>query len=296
MTWLSPSQRSTPVIDVAEPAVAITIRPGPSDVDPAGFMRRRRRQNRILGITTPVVLLILWQVCSQAGVIDDRFFPAPTTIASTAREMIADGTLQEDILVTLRVWIIGFLAGFAIGTATGALLGLSRIVRAAFEPVLSSLYTIPKLAILPLLLMIFGLGDTPKIFLVALGVFFISWISTLEAVLDIPEGYLETARSFHVGRIRTLRKVVVPAILPQIFVGMRIAVGNSILILIGIEFVSAKSGIGFRIWNSWTIFAADRMYVGIIVVALLGFLLTNVVKLLARICVPWAPRALSNRA
>lgn len=269
----------------------VAIEPGSDDVDPDAFARRRRRQNRVLGIATPLLLLAAWELGGRAGVVDTRFFPPPSDIAVTAVDMLRSGSLQDDFVITMRAWLIAFVAGTLIGTASGVLLGLSRIARAALEPVLSAFYTIPKLAILPLLLMIFGLGETPKIILVALGVFFITWISALEAVLDVPEGYLETARSFAVGRARMLRKVLIPAVLPQIFIGLRIAIGQSILILIGVEFVTGDDGLGHMIWNSWQIFAADRMYVGIILVALIGFLLTNAVQLVGRWCVPWAPRA-----
>ena len=269
----------------------VSINPGPDDVDPDKFARRRRLQNRALGIATPIILLAAWEIGGQTGFIDKRFFPPPSDIATTAVDMVRSGSLQGDFLVTMKAWLIAFVVGTLIGTAAGVLLGLSRIARAALEPVLSAFYTIPKLAILPLLLMIFGLGETPKIILVALGVFFITWISALEAVLDVPEGYFETARSFAVGRGRMLRKVLIPAVLPQIFVGLRIAVGQSILILIGVEFVTGDDGLGHMIWNSWQIFAADRMYVGIILVALIGFFLTNAIQLVGRWCVPWAPRS-----
>jgi NitT/TauT family transport system permease protein/sulfonate transport system permease protein len=248
-----------------------------------------------LGIVTPLAFLGVWQILSQEGVVDARFFPPPSRILVTALDMIGQGTLQADLLISLRALVIGFAIGFVVGTVCGAILGMSRVARAAFEPLLSSFYTIPKLALLPLLLLIFGIGEVPKITLVALGVFFISWISMLEAMLDIPEGYLETARSFEVGRHRTMRQVIVPAVLPQVFVGLRIAVGSAILILIGVEFVSGGAGLGYRIWNSWTIFAADRMYVGIVVVALLGYLLTKLVEVLAKYCVPWAPRISARR-
>jgi ABC-type nitrate/sulfonate/bicarbonate transport system permease component len=289
------SEAGSPAAAIHPHTRRVRVEPGAEETRPASHLRRRRLQNRILGIGTPVIFFVLWQLLANNGTIDTRFFPAPTKIVSTAIDMIQAGTLQKDLLVTLRALAIAFVCGFLAGTAVGALLGLSRIARAALEPLLSSFYTIPKLALLPLLLLIFGVGELPKIILVALGVFFIAWISMLEAVLDIPEGYLETARSFGIGKAKTFRQVVIPAVLPQVFVGLRISVGNAILIIVGVEFVSGSTGIGYRIWNSWLIFAADRMYVGIVVVALLGFVLTKLVEVLSRVFVPWAPRVTARR-
>lgn len=274
----------------------VHVTPGAADLDPDRYARRLRLQKRVLGIATPVLLIAIWETLGRVGMLDRSYFPPPSAILSASDGMVRDGSLLRNTMVTIQAWVVAFCGGFVVGTSVGALMGLSRVLRAALEPTLSALYTIPKLAILPLLLLIFGLGETPKIILVGLGVFFITWITTVEAILNIPEGYLETARSFNVSRGRTVRKVIFPAILPDIFVGARIAVGQSILILIGVEFVTGGDGLGHMIWNSWQIFAADRMYVGIIVVAILGFVLTNIVQVLGRVLVPWAPRTQRTRS
>lgn len=271
------------------------VAPGPQERSPRAFARRRKLERRLLGVLVPVVLLVAWELSASAGLIDERFFPAPSQIGATGLDMASDGTLLADLTVTVRVLAIGLIAGFVVGAIAGLLLGLSRIARAALEPLLSALYTIPKLAVLPLLLLLFGVGELPKVILVALGVFFISWISVLEAILDLPSAYREAAAAFGVTGWRRMRHVTLPAVLPQVLVGLRISVGNAVLIVVGVEFVSGDEGIGYRIWNSWSIFAADRMYVGIVVVALLGYLLALLVQLLSRICVPWAPRTAARR-
>lgn len=271
------------------------VEPGQQERNPRAFARRRRLERRLLGVLVPVVLLVAWELCANAGLIDVRFFPAPSQIATTGVEMTGNGTLLTDLTVTVRVLLIGLVSGFVVGTVAGLLLGLSRIARAALEPLLSALYTIPKLAVLPLLLLIFGVGELPKVILVGLGVFFIAWISVLEAILDLPGAYGEAAAAFDVRGWRRMRHVTLPAVLPQVLVGLRISVGNAVLIVVGVEFVSGDEGIGYRIWNSWSIFAADRMYVGIVVVALLGYLLALLVQLLSRVCVPWAPSTAARR-
>ena len=235
------------------------------------------------------MLISLWQLCAAQGLIDTRFFPAPSQIVTTAQRMITDGTLFSDVWTTLRALLTGFAGGVVVGVATGVLLALSWPIRAGFEPLFNALYTVPKLAILPLLLLIFGLGETPKMILVGIGVFFIMWISTIEAVSDIPEGYIEAAQSFGVRGWDRFVNVTLPAVLPRIFTGLRLAIGNAVLIVVGIEFVNGDAGIGYRIWHSWSLFVADQMYVGIVTVALLGFSLALVIRTVARLVIPWSP-------
>ncbi len=268
----------------------ITIAPQASDIDPEAHARRRRLRSRLLGAGTPIVILALWELAALAGVIDTRFFPAPTTIFVEGAEMVASGQLFSDLWATLRALLIGYGLGLIAGLATGTLLALSTIARSALEPMLSAIYTIPKLAILPFLLLIFGFGELPKILLIALGVFFVIWVTVLEALEDVQPTYVEAAQVFGINGWQRYRHVLIPAILPSLFTGIRIALANAVLIAVATEFVNGDEGIGYRIWHSWSLFQASHMYVGIVAVALLGFLLTYFVKFLSQKLVPWAPR------
>lgn len=266
---------------------SVTIRPGEADRDPYGHAKRQKRQELGLAIATPLVFFAIWEVLGRTGLLDSRFFPAPSTIMVTAVEMARSGVLFSDILVSgLRI-IAGFALGVVAGLAAALLLGLSRLSRAAFEPFLSALYTVPKLALLPLLLLIFGLGELPNVLLVGMTVFFLVWIQCMEAVLTIPESYKETARSFGASGWNMFWHVTWPALLPQLFIAMRIAIGTAVLVIVGVEFVQASQGIGYRIWNSWSLLQADRMYVGICTVALMGFLLSVLVRWIGRLALPW---------
>ncbi|MFF2606777.1 ABC transporter permease [Arthrobacter koreensis] len=268
----------------------VVIEPRLSDRNPAQYARSQRLRSRILGIGTPVILLAAWQIAASTGAVDARFFPAPTTIFSQGVELVANGQLASDLWATLRGLLIGYGLGFVAGLATGSILGLSQTARAALEPMLSAIYTIPKLAILPLLLLIFGLGELPKILLIALGVFFVIWVTVLEALEDIQPTYLEAAHIFEIRGWQRFRHVLIPAILPSLFTGIRLALANAVLIAVATEFVNGDTGIGYRIWHSWSLFQASQMYVGIVVVAFMGFLLTYFVKWLSSKLVPWAPR------
>jgi ABC-type nitrate/sulfonate/bicarbonate transport system permease component len=276
--------------DAAAKVSEILIRPRRQETDPEGMVRRRRALSLSLGIGTPVLLLVLWQTSAQQSWIDTRFFPAPAMILTEAGEMVESGMLVKDVWASLKAILVGYALGLVAGVLTGTALALSTVVRFALEPLLSALYTIPKLAILPLLLLIFGLGELPKIILIMLGVFFVIWVSVLEGIEDAPPTYAEAAQIFGINGINRWVHVILPGILPNLFTGMRIALGTSVLIAVGTEFVNGDEGIGYRIWHSWSLFQPERMYVGIVVVAFMGFALTWIVKAIGALVAPWAPR------
>jgi NitT/TauT family transport system permease protein/sulfonate transport system permease protein len=266
----------------------VEFRPTAAEIDPVGYFRTRRLAELGLAVGVPALLLALWQLAASQDWIDTRFFPAPSTIVSTAKELIDSGELQHDVFVSVRRVLFGFALGVLSGTVAGTAMGMSRWLRAAFEPLLDALYTVPKLAMLPLLLMIFGVGDTPKILLIAITVFFFMWIASMAAVMAVPGGYREAIRSLGAGRWSEFRHVLFPAALPQIFVAMRVSAGVSVLVLVGAEFVQGNDGIGHLIWFSWSLFIARRMYVGIVVVAVLGLLFAMLIQAIPRRIVPWA--------
>lgn len=267
------------------------IVPTKAEISPSRYIRGLRQRKVWLGILTPVVLLVLWEVAARVGWIDARFFPGPSRIVVAAGEMIADGTWFSDVLVTLRTIATAGLVGFVIGMLLGVVMGAAPWLRHLLEPTLSAFYTIPKIALLPLMLLIFGVGDTPGYLLVGLAIFFIAWISTLEAVVKVPMGYREAAEAFGVKSWREFRHVTLPAILPAIFVALRISVGQAVLIVIMVEYLMGDKGIGYRIWHAWSLFDAETMYVGVVTVALVGYLLQLLVGFIGSKVAPWASSA-----
>lgn len=273
----------------------ITIRPGAAERNPYDHIKKQGRQELLLSILTPVAFFVIWEFLGRMGFLDARFFPAPSKIFATAIDLLKSGILQKDIVASSLRIAAGFTLGVFAGLGAALLLGLSRLTRAALEPFLSALYTVPKLALLPLLLLIFGLGELPSVLLVGMTVFFLVWIQCMEAVLTIPESYTETARSFGAKGWNMFVHVTWPAILPQLFVSMRIAIGTAVLVIVGVEFVQASQGIGYRIWNSWSLLQADRMYVGICTVAIMGFLFTTFIRWLGRLALPWTQQQAGRR-
>jgi sulfonate transport system permease protein len=265
----------------------VTFRPSLAERDVRRFTRRSRRAQLALAIAVPTALIVIWQWAASGGHINEQFFPAPTSVWRAGVDMVRSRDLLHDIIATTKRILPGFLLGSAAGILVGFVTGLWTYARAALNPLLWALYVVPKIALLPLLLLIFGLGETPRILLIAMTVFFFVWISTENGIRSIESGYIDAAVVFGARRREVIRHVIVPATLPAIFVGLRIAAGVSVLSVVAVEYIAANDGVGHTIWYSWSLFLADRMYVGIIVIALMGLAFTALITVLQRWFTPW---------
>lgn len=273
------------------PAETVLVRrSGPRERDPVRAHRRRLALEISLAVAVPTALILLWQLAAYRHWIDPRVYPAPSTIAADGWQRAADGKLWPDVWATLQRVIAGYAVGTAAGYAIGLLMGAVRIVRAALEPLLDALYVVPKLALLPVFLNMFGLGEGPQIALVATTVFFFVWISTMAAVMGVAEGYREAGQVFGAGPWQMFRHVLLPASLPQVLVGMRVAAGVAVLVIVASEQIAADNGLGHLIFDSRALFQNDVMFVGIVCVAVLGVVFSELVRFVGRRLTPWAPR------
>lgn len=245
-------------------------------------------KERILGIIVPVTLLSLWQIGSSTGLINPLFFPAPSRIITVAYERMLDGTLFLELFATLYRLLLGFAIGALFGYFVGVIMAMNTLLRQLFEPLLSAIYTIPKIVLLPIFLILLGFGNPPKIALIALTVFFYVWVNTLGSVRNIPSEYIAIARTITTRQFSVIRHVVLPASLPSVFTGLRIGIAVATLITISAEFIVGDSGLGYLIFNSRRLLKYEDAYVGIVVVGLLGFLLQNLVKYIGKKVTPWA--------
>lgn len=249
---------------------------------------RRERVYRFASYFSPLLLLLLWELSSRFNLIDQRFFPAPSAIAGTAWRMVVSLELFDHIGATLRRIGVGYAMGAVPGIVLGLILGLSRPVRRLFGPIFAALYPVPKIAILPLILLIFGVGDASKFVLIAIGVFFLTFYNTMGGVMQMPQIYMDVAKNAGATRFQTFLRFALPAALPSIFTGLKLAAGSSYIIIAAAEFLGARSGVGFFIWASWQTFAVSRMFVGIVVISVMGYLTILAIEALERRFVPWA--------
>ncbi|MFI7503793.1 ABC transporter permease [Streptomyces sp. NPDC049687] len=264
-------------------------RPGPEELHPVRTHRRRRTAELTLAVAVPALLVLLWQLAAARSWIDDRVYPAPSTILADGWDRAAAGELWPDVWATLKRVLAGYATGTAAGYALGLLMGSVSWVRAALEPTLDALYVVPKLALLPVFLNMFGLGEGPQVALVAATVFFFVWISTMAAVMAVPSGHRDAGRVFGASPWQMFRHVLLPASLPSVLVGARIAAGVAVLVIVASEQIAATDGLGHLIFDSRALFQNDVMFVGIVCVAVLGVIFSEVVRLLGRLLTPWAP-------
>jgi sulfonate transport system permease protein len=255
-------------------------------------LRRREQRlhvrDRVAAVATPLILLVAWEMAARTEAIDPRLFPAPSTIFSALLDMAGDGTLVGHFLSTISRIAYGSVIGVIVGVLVGLAMGYYRLIGAAFSPILAALYALPKIAIFPLMLVIFGLGETPRVLVVAISVFFVMQISAMSGVRHVDPRLIEAGKAFGADGWRRFRFVVLPAVMPSIFAGLRVSAGVAILVVVAIEFVGSNDGLGFLIWNAWTLFQPTRMYVGLAVVALLGAVLAGLVDGAERLATPWS--------
>jgi ABC-type nitrate/sulfonate/bicarbonate transport system permease component len=246
-----------------------------------------RTRDRLLSIISPLALLTLWEVCARFGVIDTRFFPAPSSVIATMIEMLKTGELVTHTAVSMQRLLYGAIIGGVPALILGIAMGLNRPIRALFDPLVAATYPVPKSAILPLALLIFGLGEGSKIFMVAIGVFFPVAINTTTGVLEINKIYLDVGRNFKASRWNTFWTIALPGALPVIMTGFKLGIGIGLVLIAVAEMVGAKSGLGYLIWSAWSTFAVEQMYVGLFAIAIIGYLITLGLNELERIIIPW---------
>jgi NitT/TauT family transport system permease protein len=246
-----------------------------------------RARDRLLSIASPVGLLLLWEICAHVGFIDTRFFPAPSSVIVALIEMVKSGALITHTAVSLQRLAWGTLLGGAPALVLGIVMGLNRPVRAIFDPLIAATYPIPKSAILPLALLIFGLGEASKIFMVAIGVFFPVAINATTGVLEINKIYLDVGQNFKASRWNTFWTIALPGALPVIMTGFKLGIGIGLVLIAVAEMIGAKSGLGYMIWSAWETFSVEQMYVGLFTIAIIGYVITLGLNELERLIVPW---------
>jgi NitT/TauT family transport system permease protein len=246
----------------------------------------RDSSERIMGLVAPVGLFVLWELFADIHVIDTRFFPAPSSIAGTFGVLIKNGQLLANTTISLERLFFGFLLGAVPALVIGLTMGLYRPVRALVEPLILGTYPIPKSAILPLILLIFGLGEPSKVVMVAIGVFYPVVINTVSGVLQIPKIYLDVGHNFGANRWNMFTTIALPGALPFIMTGVKLGAGLGLILIAIAEMIGAQSGLGYMIWNAWQILSVNTMYVGLIMIALLGFALTAILNELERLLIP----------
>jgi sulfonate transport system permease protein len=237
----------------------------------------------------PCLILVIWELAARAGMLSSRVLPEPWAVIRAASRLSASGELWRDLKVSAGRAFAGLFIGGGLGLLLGLLTGVSRKAELTLDTTLQMLRNIPPLALIPLVILWFGIDEGAKLFLIALGVFFPLYINTYHGIRSVDHGLIEMARSYGLRGWPLYRDVIFPGALPSILVGLRYALGLMWVLLIVAETVSSSSGIGYMTMNAREFLQTDVVLVGILMYAALGKLADVAARMLERVCLRWHP-------
>ena len=243
---------------------------------------------------SPLVLILLWELGSRVGVIPAHVLAAPSAVVQTAWGMLVSGELPMNMLVSLGRAISGLVIGVTLGSALAIVAGLSRAGENAVDPPIQMLRTLPSLALSPLFIVWFGIGETPKIALIALATTFPIYLNLYNGIRGVDPKLIEAARSFGLKGWDLLVDVVLPGALPAFLLGLRFALAGSWLILVVAEQINASAGLGYLINNARDFSRTDVIVVCLVVYALLGLGADAIVRAFERHALAWRPSFLKS--
>jgi ABC-type nitrate/sulfonate/bicarbonate transport system permease component len=224
----------------------------------------------VIGAVVPLAALAAWELAARTALVSPRYFPPPTVIATTLGRLLTGGEFWSDALTTLARLAVAFLVAAAAGVPLGLAMGLWRPLRRVVEPPVAMLYPLPKIALLPLFLILLGVGENAFVMTAAVTAFFQIVISTAGGTATIDPRLLEVGRNYGARGIALFRKVILPAALPSVLTGLRLGLGLALITVIAVEFVAAKSGLGHVVFRYWQMLLTAEMYAAFVLIGLMG--------------------------
>lgn len=259
----------------------------------AGNSALRRVPGTAVRVAVPLLLLVLWQVSSGLGWVSPQVLPSPVAILDAYRELWTTGDLQAALPISLQRAGLGLLIGGTAGLALGVLAGLWVTAERIYDAPLQMLRTIPFIAMIPLFVVWFGIGETSKVALIIGASVFPVYLNTYHAIRAIDPKLLEVARTFDVSRWQTIRLVVAPMAMPGILVGWRYSAATALLALVAAEQINSQAGIGYILNTANQFQRTDIIIAGILIYAVLGLLVDMIMRTLERLLLPWRPTHVS---
>ena len=246
-----------------------------------------RREHPVARVVGLAGLLALWELLTRTGWVPPLFLPSPLGVLAAGVEMVQSGELLTHVATSLGRILLGFGLGALGGVAVGLAVGVFSLAEAVGTPLIAATFPIPKIALLPLLILWLGIGEASKVAVITLGVFFPMAINTYAGVRHADPLLLRAAVSFGAGRWSLVRKVMLPSALPMIFAGLKLGAGTSLLLLVAAEMIAAASGIGFLVLHAQNLMETTKLMVGIVLLSLLGVCSHWLLTRLERAVIPW---------
>jgi sulfonate transport system permease protein len=254
--------------------------------------RGRSRRRAWYRLISPLAVLVIWQLISSSGLVSEQKLPSPSTVLHTAITLIttnsaAYGTLQGAMAVSLERVAIGFALGGAVGLILAVIAGLSRLGENSVDPLLQMLRTLPLFGLIPVFIVWFGIGELPKVLLIALGSAIPLYLNTFAGIRNVDAKLAEAGQSLGLTRAEMIRHIILPGALPQMLVGLRQSLGVAWLALVVAEQINANAGLGFMISQATQFLRNDVIFVALLVYCLLGLITDALVRLLERRALAW---------
>jgi NitT/TauT family transport system permease protein len=240
-----------------------------------------------LSIGSFIIILLLWEMVSRMEWIPPLFLPSPSEILSEGWIMLKTGLIFKHVFASLSRILWGFSIACILGVIVGILIGFFSIPEAIGNPLIAATFPIPKIAILPLLILWLGIGEPSKVAVIALGVFFPMAINVYTGVKHVDPLLIKAALSLGSNRTRIIKKVILPSILPIVFAGMKLGIGIALLLVVAAEMVAADAGIGFMILTAADLMQTKKLMVGLIILSLLGIFFNWLFQRLEHFFIPW---------
>ncbi len=237
----------------------------------------------------PVLIVVFWQMASTFNWVSPTTLPAPSRVLAAAGDLLGTGELQRGILVSLGRIAAGFSIGAAIGLVLGFLVGMSHIAEGLVDRTLQMIRVIPHLALVPLMIAWFGIGETPKVILVAMGTLFPVYLNTVNGIKNVDPRLIQLGQAYGLNQLQLVRDIVVMGAMPSILTGIRYSLGVAWLTLVIAETINAQDGIGFIAQNAREMMRNDRVILAILIYSLAGLLADLITRLIERRVLRWNP-------
>lgn len=246
------------------------------------YIQRLKLTDRFLGFIVPLLILAVWQGAVWQHVFSELILVPPITLLNTLIELARSGDLTSNILASLNRVFIGFLLGGSAGFILGVGMGLSPFINRALGPFVKAFQQVPEYAWMPLIILLFGIDELPKIIFIAIGAFYPMVFNTYQGVSGVPREYYELARVFDYKNLRYIAKIVIPSALPSIITGIRLSLGLSWIFVVGAELFGTESGVGFLMILGRQLFQIDVVMAGLVVIGTLGFILNAILQIIEK--------------